>query len=109
MIRNYAMTICEKKQEKKVCEGAIGSYADQVFEVLLDRTIRPDRICERFALCPRTIERDRLNDFIKDVMGDKPPRKVTKPTKKGTYHVLQLSDPHVDLLYQEVTNFLKDL
>lgn len=102
LIKNYAETACEKKQQKKVCEGAINSYAEEVFEILLDRTIRPDRICQRFALCPRTIERDRLKDFVKETLKDKPARKVTKPTGKGTYTVLQLSDPHVDLLYKEV-------
>jgi len=102
MLIKYAQTACEKKQAKNVCEGAINSYGEEVFEVLLDRTIRPERICERFALCPRTIERDRLKDFVKDILHDKPAKKAVKPGSKGTYKVLQLADPHVDLLYQEV-------
>lgn len=103
-IENTAETFCEKKQNKSVCYQAIHSYGDEVWEILLDRAIRPQRFCQRFAICPHVEERDHLQEFIKDVLKDKPQKKSVKPTKKSTYSVLQIADPHVDLLYKEGSN-----
>jgi len=53
-------------------------------------------------MCPKTIKHDHLNQYVKEVLKDKPVRNNINPTKKSTYTILQLSDPHVDLEYKEV-------
>jgi len=103
LMENAASHICEKKMKmsQTVCQQAIQSYADIVFEVLVDRTINAEHVCEKIAMCPQTRDRTRLRDYVKDVLADKPKTKYPTPSNKGTYTILQLSDPHVDLLYAE--------
>lgn len=103
LIENVAASICEKKMKmsETVCHQAIQSYGDIVFETILDRTIEPGHVCEKIAMCPETRDRTRLRDYVKEVLADKPKTKYPTPSKKGTYTILQLSDPHVDLLYAE--------
>jgi len=103
------MKICEKKQSETVCLGAIKSYGDLVFNITLDRTIDPQHVCQRFAMCPRTRERDHLKDYIKEVLKDKPKTNYATPTSKSTYTILQIADPHVDLDYQEVFYCIEEL
>ena len=102
LIKKVAIKICEKKQSEPVCQGAIQSYGDILFNVTLDRTIQPEHVCERLAMCPHTRGRDHLKEYIKDVLKDKPKTEYATPTLKSTYTILQIADPHVDLEYQEV-------
>jgi sphingomyelin phosphodiesterase len=101
LIEKVADYACRTKMSKTVCAEAIQSYGDLVFDTLLDRTVDPQRVCQKLAMCPHTRERTRLKDYVKEVLKDKPETNRPKPTHKGTYTVLQLSDPHVDLLYAE--------
>ncbi len=98
------MNACQKKQTEKVCQATIGMFIEEVFEIALDRFIRPERFCGKVGICPWAEEKDRLQDYIKEVLKDKPKRVETKPTKKSTYSVMQLADPHFDHLYQEGSN-----
>ena len=96
------MIICEKHQNQTVCQGALQSYGDIVFEALLDRVFDAYHVCERLHVCPKDTSRGHLEDYIKDVLKDKPATSYPTPTKKSTYNVLHFSDPHIDLEYQEV-------
>jgi len=108
LIKKIGLKICEKKQSEAVCLGAIKSYGDLVFNITLDRTIDPQHVCERFAMCTKTRERDHLKEYIKDVLKDKPKTNYATPTLKNTYTILQIADPHVDLDYQEGSNAFCD-
>lgn len=61
-------------------------------------------------MCPKTYEVDHLKEYVKEVLKDKPAKSDIKPSKKSTYTILQLSDPHVDLEYKAVIlkTFYKD-
>ena len=97
-----ALSHCLKTYNRTVCVETIKAFGHIVFESALDRLLKPRNVCEGLAMCPRTIEVDHLKDYVKKVLQDKPPAQETKPTKKSTYTVLQLSDPHVDLEYKIV-------
>ena len=92
-----------KTYNRTVCEETISTFGDIVFESALDRALKPKQVCEGLAMCPKTTHYERVRDYAKEILKDKPAQKEIKPTKKSTYTVLQLSDPHVDFEYKIVT------
>ncbi len=102
-IEKALIVTCELLQiDKKVCRGAITTFGDILLDALIDKAFHPLKVCERMLMCPQTTEKQRIKDYIEEILKDKPPTDIPRPTKKATYKILQLSDPHVDLEYQAV-------
>lgn len=57
-------------------------------------------------MCPKTSHREHIQEYVKEVLRDKPPTIYPTPTKKSTYTVMHVTDPHIDLQY-EVVGFSK--
>src|SRR4051812_12729595 len=102
MIEKTADIICETFQDKTVCLQAILNFGEVLFPSLWDKFTDPERVCQGLFLCPRTIHRENLKGFVDGVLKDKPPTKNVVPTKRSTYNILQLTDPHIDLQYDTV-------
>lgn len=94
--------VCSQHLNKSVCVGAITSFGNVLLEALYNKILSPYNICEHFFMCPKTSYRDRLKDYVKDVLKDKPATNIPTPTKKSTYTIMHVTDPHIDLEYEEV-------
>jgi hypothetical protein len=68
----------------------------------MDKTFNSTHICQRILFCPRTDHKEFVKDYVEEVLKDKPATNIPTPTKRSTYTVLHLTDPHLDLQYQEV-------
>jgi len=102
-IEKAIIVACEMiKIDKQVCKGAVKGFGDILLNELIDKISDPQRICQRILMCPRTTRRERVKEYAEEILKDKPAPSVPTPTKKSTYKILQLSDPHVDLEYQAV-------
>ena len=88
---------------RTVCHEAIKSFGEIAYSAIIDRALNPQHVCEKLAMCPKTTHKEKLADYVKEVLKDKPETVYPTPTKKATYKVLQLTDPHIDLEYLEVS------
>jgi len=100
LIEFTAETFCGLKLNKTVCLEAVTSFGPVLFKSLMDKLYNPIHFCEGIFLCPRTTHRESLKQFVEDILKDKPATNIPTPTKKATYNILQIADPHVDLQYQ---------
>ena len=101
-MERLAENYCEKKLNATVCVEAVQRYGEVVWEALINRTFDAYHACERFHLCEKTTHKEQLKAYVEEVMADKPATKIPTPTKKSTYTILQMTDPHIDLDYVEV-------
>jgi len=102
IIEFTAEKLCSLGLNKTVCLEAVSSFGPVLFKSLVDKLYEPIHFCENVFLCPRTTHRENLKKFVEDVLKDKPATNIPVPTKKSTYNILQISDPHVDLEYKIV-------
>ena len=98
------LAACEKHKSVEVCTQGLQTFGDVVYSSVIDRLIKPYRVCENLSMCPRTTQKDSLKKYVEEVLKDKPDRETLKPTHKSTYTILQISDPHIDLEYAEGSN-----
>ena len=85
------------------------TFGDIVYASIVDRFIKPYRVCENLSMCPRVTQKDELKKYVQEVLKDKPDREILTPTGKSTYTILQISDPHIDLNYVEVMRIFEIL
>ena len=103
VVNSAVELICETMQTKTVCTSLISSYLDIILGSIIDRTSDPLDICQTIMLCPKTSHTASLDDYIAEVLKDKPPQQTVSPSKKTYYNILHLADPHIDLEYQVVS------
>ncbi len=108
IIEFTAEKLCSLGLNKTVCLEAVSSFGPVLFKSLVDKIYNPIHFCENVFLCPRTTHKENLKHFVEDILKDKPATNVPVPTKKSTYNILQISDPHVDLEYQIVKSSIWD-
>jgi len=107
VIERAFIVICELiKIDKQVCHGAVKGFGDVLLDQLITKIADPLRICQRMMMCPRTVRKERVKEYAQEILKDKPETSIPTPTKKSTYRILQLSDPHVDLQYEAVMSFI---
>jgi len=99
ILEKTAVVLCGIFENKTVCTEAVATFGGILITSLFEKNLNSSRICQKIAMCPRTIEPDYLKKYVKDVLADKPPTNYPTPTKKSTYTILQLADPHIDLEY----------
>jgi len=108
-VNKMVLAACEKHKSVQVCTEGMETFGDIVYASIVDRFIKPYRVCENLSMCPRTTQKDDLKKYVEEVLKDKPDREILAPTKKSTYTILQISDPHIDLNYVEGSNAYCDL
>ena len=102
IIEYTAEKLCSLKLDKQVCLEAVQGFGPVLYKSLVDKTFDPVHFCEGIFLCPRTTHRESLKKFAEDILKDKPVTNIPTPTKKSTYNIMQIADPHIDLQYQIV-------
>ena len=103
---NLLKNICHISYvENKICDGAIDHYKDIVVESFLRRFIDGDYICSLLKICNDTTEYETIDDYAKKILGDKPPTKEREIVKRKSddnyYKVVQVTDIHLDMEYEE--------
>ncbi len=63
--------------------------------------IKSNLVTYKPKLCPPVYRELNPQDYIKEVLKDKPKRNHPIPTKRKIINVAHVSDIHTDLLYQE--------
>lgn len=102
LFETAVVAMCQKHTNISVCLGFVTSYGHIIFDAIYDRMITPSYLCENLFMCPKTDNRDHLKEYVQDVLKDKPEKDIPTPTKKSTYTILHLTDPHIDLQYEAV-------
>jgi len=98
--------IISKKVKPLLCKQAIDTFGEIVIHSLSAKIFNPERACARLRLCPKTWETEILEDYIQEVLKDKPNTPQPTPTKRNTYKMMHISDLHVDLEYEVVRKTL---
>lgn len=80
----------------------VQTYTNEIYNNMINKDLNPFNICSGLFLCPRETHKATLKEYVKAILADKPVTKATEPTKKATYNILHLTDPHIDLEYQVV-------
>ena len=106
----YALVIqiCHlTKLDNRVCDGAIDHYKEIVVDAFLRRFLDGDYVCTLIKICEDTTEYESIDDYAKRILGDKPAPKereiVERKNDDDYYKVLQVSDIHLDMEYEEGT------
>ena len=106
----YALVIqiCHlTKLDNRVCDGAIEHYKEIVVDAFLRRFLDGDYVCTLIKICEDTTEYESIDDYAKRILGDKPAPKereiVERKNEDDYYKVLQVSDIHLDMEYEEGT------
>ena len=91
--------------ENKVCDGAIDHYKDIVVDSFFRRFLDGDYICALIKICNDTTEYETIDDYAKRILGNKPPTQereiVEKKNDDNYYKVVQITDIHLDMEYEE--------
>ena len=95
------------KYDKKVCDGAIDRYKDIVIDSFIKRFLDGNYVCTVTNMCKDTTEYESIDDYAKRILEDKPAPKereiVERKNEDNYYKVLQVSDIHLDMEYEEGT------
>lgn len=95
-------------QKKEVCAGAVDEMEPYVIDSLKAHYLSSDFICgEALKVCPASYVYLDAMDYVNEVLQGKPNKTYPYPSAqqiKNTYKVLHLSDPHVDIEYEEGSN-----
>ena len=99
-------SICHAtKVNNKVCDGALGRYEQIVVDSLLNRFLDGEHFCSFIKMCNDTTEYESIEDYAKKILGNKPPTKekeiVEMKNDDNYYKVVQVTDIHLDMEYQE--------
>jgi len=97
--------ICRTRMDSTFCSETIKTYGDIVLDSIKFEGASSNSVCQKFAMCPYTIDQNALDSYVQDVLQGKPAPNVSTPTNRSTYTVLHVSDIHIDYLYQEVIYF----
>ena len=103
---NLISQICHlTKMDNKVCDGALEHYKDVVVDSFFRRFLDGDYICSLLKVCNDTTEYETIDDYAKKILGNKPPikeREIVERKKDDNYYkVVQVTDIHLDMEYEE--------
>lgn len=101
-VKNAAISICSIALDQSVCHDVIYRYFDVIYDNLISHYVDPEFICTKAKLCENHYEALEADDFAKNLLKNKPPRKERNSSKTDgkTLRVLHLSDMHVDKYYE---------
>lgn len=105
MMFKVTEAICSEFLNKTVCMGLIPTIGDIIMGSLYNKLFSPSHVCQSFFMCPKTSYKETIKEYVQEVLKDKPKTNIPTPTKKSTYNILHLSDPHIDLQYQIVLSY----
>ena len=93
--------------EDKVCNGSYYLYRDIVVDAFYNRFLAGDVLCTLMTICNDTTEYETIDDYAKKILGNKPPTKereiVERKNDDNYYKVIQVTDIHLDMEYEEGT------
>jgi len=109
ILEKTAVALCSIFENKTVCTEAVATFGGILITSLFEKNLNSSRICQKTFMCPRTVDPDYLKKYVKDVLADKPATSYPTPSKKSTYTILQLADPHIDLEYDVVISIFEGI
>jgi len=104
-VEKFIELICHAIEGKKVCQGIFGEYAAEFVKNLFKKIFNPVEVCGTIGFCKNVYHVSDFQDYLKDVLADKPNKTIPQPTLKGKYKILHLTDLHIDFEYEEVFIF----
>lgn len=88
--------------DEDVCQNAIDGYAPLIFKGLINKMVDETHICALLKLCKEGNKYLNPDDFAKELLKDKPDKKREPiDAKAKQWRMLQVTDLHYDLYYQE--------
>ena len=94
--------LCRAIEDEKACSDLFHTYGDEFVKNVLEKLFSPIETCGSLGFCKDTYHVLDFNDYLKDVLSDKPNKTVPQPLSQKTYKVLHLADMHIDFEYEEV-------
>ena len=99
-------SICHlTKTSNKVCDASLEQYKHIVLNSVIRRFLDGEYICSLIKICNDTTEYETIDDYAKKILADKPPTKEREIVKRKSddnyYKVLQVTDIHLDMEYEE--------
>ena len=89
-----------------VCSAMIDNYGPYLIENIFTRYVSSYYLCEKLDLCPAEIPKKFIDPdlYAKKVVQGKPNKKKETINENGTkLRILQITDIHIDLLYEQNT------
>lgn len=93
---------CSAFISENVCYGYFLQYSKELVKNIFKKVFNPIEFCGSIGFCKDSYHVLDFNDYLKDVLANKPNKTTPQPTYKSKYKVLHLSDIHIDFLYEEV-------
>lgn len=104
-IENFFELLCTAFEGEAFCRGIFNEYANHFVKNLFKKVFSPKDFCGYIGFCKDSYRKLDINDYMKDVLADKPNFTAPQPTMKNKLKVLHLSDLHIDFEYEEVSYF----
>lgn len=101
-LEDFLESACAIFESTNVCQGIFHEYASEFVKNFFKRIFDPIEVCGSLGFCKDTYHVLDFNDYLKEVLADKPNTTVPQPTLKSTLKVLHLADMHIDFEYEEV-------
>ena len=101
-LENFLEVVCGAFEGDKVCGGIFHEYSQEFVKNFFKKIFSPIETCGSLGFCKDTYHVLDFNDYLKDVLSDKPNKTVPQPLSQKTYKVLHLADMHIDFEYEEV-------
>ena len=101
-VEKFAELICQAFESTNICRGIFSEYAPEFVKSLFKKIFNPIEVCGAIGFCKDVYHVSDFQDYLKDVLADKPNKTIPQPTLNGKYTVLHLADMHIDFEYEEV-------
>jgi len=102
IVKEALERICRSRMDSTFCSDYIKTFGDIILDSIVFEGVNNTVVCQKFAMCPYTFDRNALDAYVQDVLQGKPAPNVPAPTNRSTYSILHVSDIHIDFFYQEV-------
>ena len=91
--------------ERNVCQKAVDIYAPIITDAIIERYLDAEYLCTNKLICEYN-HYQLLNpdDYAREILKDKPNKKLPEISLNKTLKVLHMSDVHTDTLYSEGSN-----
>ena len=88
--------------DEDVCQNAVSGYAPLIFNGLVNKMFDETHLCALLKLCKEGNKYLNPDDFATELLKDKPDKKREPIDPKAKqWRMLQVTDLHYDLYYQE--------
>jgi len=96
----WLLEYCQKTSPQLECKNVLEKYGAIIFDSIYYHYLDANFFCGFVLLvCPTTITPQNLTEYIDRVVKNRPQTPLPTPTRKSTFHVLQVTDIHLDPQY----------